>query len=250
MRLKSKCLSVSAITVLAALVGSCGGKGECGGLVGPCPTPTPTATPAASLTGSRTLAIAPRQQQTDVWCWASSAEMVFRFYGLPSLNPVSYQCGIVAAWFGGACLIDCSQCRSPIGPMSNQLAVIQRYGPYAQSLFIPSRVLSATLVFRSLTAAEVKAEIDAGRPIVIGIAPGGGFALPNASAHIAVLIGYDFNGGAQDAVVNDPYPFEFVPQPNPYVSRGGRLLQPGQYRISIAALQVQLQWANTIYRIQ
>ena len=36
--------------------------------------------PGADLTGSRTLPIAPSFQQTQVWCWATSAEMVFRYY--------------------------------------------------------------------------------------------------------------------------------------------------------------------------
>lgn len=37
-------------------------------------------------------------QQTKVWCWAASAEMVFRHYGMRSISSVSYQCGIVNAW--------------------------------------------------------------------------------------------------------------------------------------------------------
>jgi hypothetical protein len=177
--------------------------------------------------------------------------MVFRYYGLPNANPFgNYQCGIVAAYFGGNCMLNCGFCQFPVGAMSNMLTVITGYGAFLRSAFIPSRDLAATLVFRPLSQPEIITEIDAGRPIVVGIAPGGGFALPNASQHIAVLIGYDTSRGTMDVVVNDPYPFDLVTLQNPYIAAGGSRGSFGQFRIPLQALTFNLQWANTIFRIQ
>ncbi|HXB55380.1 MAG TPA: C39 family peptidase [Vicinamibacteria bacterium] len=231
-----------------------------------CPTPTPSPTPSpinpvgpgpVPTSSLVILPIQPTIQETPVWCWAAAGEMVLRYYGLPNVNPGGdYQCGIVASWFVSAypeCSYNCALCQFTIGPMSNEYQVITLYGVFLRSLGVPSRVLSASLVFRALSADEIKAEVDARRPIVVGIAPGGGFALPNASQHIAVLVGYDLSASGQYVVVNDPFPFEIYPYnqyPHPYLSRGGRQLQVGQFRIPLNTLTTQLLWANSIYHIQ
>lgn len=221
----------------------------------PPPSPPPaTHPPPATAT---TLPIAPSMQETPVWCWAASAEMVFQYYGLPNLNPAGdYQCGIVAAAFSSsypACLSDCTVCSFPVGPMTNEQQIINGYGPFLRSYGISSRVLSSTLVFRALTTGEIADEISAGRPVVIGIAPSGGVALPNASQHIAVLVGYDYSGGQQSAIVNDPFPFHLYPYsqyPNPYLAAGGMAVGAGRYHVPYHALVISLGWANTIYRIR
>jgi len=177
--------------------------------------------------------------------------MVFRYYNLPNVNPVgNYQCGIVAAWFGGQCLFNCALCQFPVGPMSNMYQVVTGYGGFLRLNGVSSRSLNATLLFRGLSAQEVKTEIDAARPVIVGIAPGGGFALPNASQHIAVLVGYDYTRGTDEVVINDPYPFDIVPSPNPYVAAGGVRIGAAQFRVRISALLGLLGWANTIYQIQ
>lgn len=231
--------------LLIMSVAGCPENGEA-----PRPGPSPPSPPVSSG-GSKTLGIVPLPQQTQVWCWATAAEMVFKYYGLPNINPAgNYQCGIVAAWFGGQCLLRCELCAFPVGPMSNMQQVIVGYGGFLRQNGVQSRSLVATLEFRSLSAAEIKTEIDAGRPVVVGIAPSGGFALPNASQHIAVVIGYDYSRGIEEVIVNDPYPFDLVPAPNPYVAVGGVRQGAGQFRVRIATLRANLGWANTIYRIQ
>lgn len=203
------------------------------------------------------LSIAPSIQQTTVWCWAASAEMVFRHYGLPNLNPGgNYQCGLVAAWYGSVypqCLNDCSQCQLSMGPMSNEQRLINEYGSFVRSLGISSPVLTSSLIFRALDQAEIAADISRGRPIIVGIAPGGGFALPNASQHVAVIFGYDFSGPVPYVLVNDPFPFQYYPfnqNPHPYLQAGGTAIGTGSYAIPYVALVTSLQWANTIYRIR
>lgn len=213
-----------------------------------------TTTPPPVLEGKATLSIAPALQQTPVWCWAACAEMVFRHYRMPNLNGAgNFQCGIVAAWFQGVCLYDCSQCVRPIGVMSNMAHLVLGYGAFAQGLGVPSRILNASLVTAPVGPDLIKREIDAGRPIVLGITPGPGFALPNASQHIAVLVGYDFTDGRRQVVINDPFPFDLPPYSayaHPYlVTAAGTRRQVGQFVVEYQALLTALRWANTIVAI-
>lgn len=208
-----------------------------------------------SVSGSASLPITPIAQQTDVWCWAATAEMVFRAYGLPSVNAFgNYQCGIVAAYFGGQCTINCGLCVAPIGGMDQLQVVIDNYGLVARQLGLPSPVLTSDLLFRPLTIREVKTEIDARRPIVAGISAGG-FPFPNFSQHVVLVVGYDANGAEPALIVNDPFPYDMpvyllAGQPNPYTAHGAQQLQPGRYKISLKTFISSLVWANTIYGIR
>lgn len=232
--------SISAVLILFILVGCYCCEPE------PAPPAPPPPPPLSAM-----VSIAPIIQQTTVWCWAASAQMVLGYYGYPAVNPLSPQCGIVGAYFGGQCAYDCISCTTPIGPMSNEQYVINNYGRFLSGYFTqyyPS--ISSALVFRALSMNEIKTEISNNRPIIIGIAPGGGWALPNASQHIAVLIGYDNTNGANEVVVNDPYPFWSNPSlSNPYVLVGATSPRLGQYKLSYVALVQQLFWANSIYNM-
>lgn len=80
------------------------------------PNPITPSTPG----GQRELPIAPIAQQTEVWCWAASAEMILRYYNEPNLNPAgNYQCGVVGGYYyllGGPshpCVSNCFLCQSP-----------------------------------------------------------------------------------------------------------------------------------------
>ncbi|MGI9478490.1 MAG: papain-like cysteine protease family protein [Hyphomicrobiaceae bacterium] len=40
-------------------------------------------------------------QQTSVWCWAATAQMVLEYFDFPDIDPVgNYQCGMVASTAG------------------------------------------------------------------------------------------------------------------------------------------------------
>lgn len=212
-------------------------------------------TAASAPPDSFTLQVQPTLQQTPVWCWAASAEMIFKYYGLPNINSVgNYQCGLIAAWFAGTpCAVDCSRCVVAVGAMSSMQQVINGYGPYVHSIGYQSRVLSSALVFRPLSKPELATEISSGRPVIVGINPRGGFALPNASQHVAVVVGYDFTAGKQNVIVNDPFPFQYPPYnqyPNPYVTAGGSQVGIGRYSVPYDSFISQLVWANTIFGIK
>jgi len=173
--------------------------------------------------------------------------MVLRYESYPPLSP-DFQCGLVGAVFGGACFFNCFACVSGIGPMSNELSVLVGY-PNAVFLLLGIQVspLRAFLVFRPLSPQEIQTEIASNRPIVVGISPGG-FALPNISEHIAVIVGYDFTGGRDLIMVNDPFPFELFAIQNPYIANGG-FGGNGRYVISATQFALGLEWNNTIYGI-
>lgn len=224
---------------LASLIGSGGGGDD------------PPDPPYEPRQGTYTLSIAPIAQQTEVWCWAAAAEMVFRHYGLPALN-TNYQCGIVAAYFGpnSFCWQNCFACVSAIGPMSQMHVLVNGYGPFVNQ-FTPSRVLSSSLVFSPLSFSDTAREIDSARPVLAGISPTG-YAYPNISQHIVTIVGYqNTSGGTQVIIINDPFPYDLFPtNPNPYTLAGASRTRPGQYAVPYAAAVSRLQWANTIYQIR
>jgi peptidase C39-like protein len=217
---------------------------------------TPTAPGCEAVPpSSRVLSITPIAQQTEVWCWAATAEMVFRHFNLPSVNGFgNYQCGIVAAYFGGPCLQNCGLCVSPIGGMTELNRVIVNYGPVARQLGLPSPILTSQLLFRALSFAETKSEIDAGRPVVAGITAGG-FPFPNFSQHVTVIVGYETSAAGQYLVVNDPFPYnlpQFILQgrPNPYMFAGATEIRPGQYRVRYDSYTGFMAWGNSIDQIR
>lgn len=143
--------------------------------------------------------------------------------------------------------------------MTNEQFVIDNYGPFLDQ-YLPTLypyypyysypALTSTVVFRPLSMNEVVTEISHNRPIIIGIAPEGGWAIPNESQHVAVLIGYDTSDGKADVVVNDPYPYYLdTSKPNPYFVVGASSPELGQYVLPISLLVQQMLWSNSIYQI-
>ena len=223
-----------------------------------CPVPctsdptAPGCAPPPAVSGAGQLNIVPIAQQTEVWCWAATAEMVFRYYGLPNLNGAgNYQCGIVAAYFQGQCLFNCGLCVVPIGGMTELQKLVLGYGAVARQVGVPSRDLQSSLVFRALQATEVKTEIDAGRPVIAGISAGG-FPFPNFSQHVVLVTGYDATATPFQLIVNDPFPYDlpaYVLHGNPYLQVGAVRVAPGRYRISYSSFVGPMAWGNSIYQI-
>jgi hypothetical protein len=207
---------------------------------------------------SASIAIDPVAQQTELWCWAATVEMVLRHYGAPNLNEGGdYQCGIVAVYAlisegaGHPCTMDCRQCVEPINGMPEVERLVEEYGRVARSEGMSSPILRAASVPRRLTLLELMQDISAGRPIIAAVSSNGQ-AFPDANDHVVVLSGYDVSGDTPLITVNDPYPYDrFVPESqNPYVIVGGRRTQEGQYEIALQAFVERFGWAASLYRVE
>ena len=148
------------------------------------PIPALPAVAAPGLAG-RTLSVPYLAQEQGNWCWAGCCEMVFHHAGQ---NSGLTQCAMASAEFGAAC------CAAPNSGVCNQgnwpENVYSRYG------------FNYTRLHNAISFAQVKAEIDADRPVEIYYAWTGG------GAHVALIIGYLGNG---DVVVHDPWgPWGYV----------------------------------------
>jgi hypothetical protein len=100
----------------------------------------------------------------------------------------------------------------------------------------------------AITKDQIKKEIDEGRPVIVGISPGGGSS--GVSAHVALVIGYDENDEGLILTVNDPFPYQYVPpRTDPYLRAGGAGGE-GQYTIAFDRFSRQLSWRETFYEIK
>jgi hypothetical protein len=103
----------------------------------------------------------------------------------------------------------------------------------------------------SLSEAEVKNELDQGRPIIVGISPPG-FKVDGTPQHMALIVGYDDSSGDLMLTVNDPFPYEdmrFLWIGNAYLSARASGESAGEYVIEYEAFRLRLKWTQTIYRI-
>ncbi len=207
---------------------------------------------ALQIPAQKQLAIAPVYQQTPLWCWAATLEMIYRYYGIASVNP-NFQCGILAMTFGPSsiCYSNCGACVVGGGTVSNVANNLTLYSDrvsFYTGIF--TRKITSKLLFSHLDETALKSEIALGRPILAGISPSG-FPLPDISQHAVLLVGYRDTPSDLMVIVNDPYPYLSDPsQPNPYLFSGGKLLFTGQYEISYRNFVGGLRWGNTIYGIQ
>ena len=207
----------------------------------------------ASAQEGRILPIPPVAQQTPVWCWAAVGEMALRHLRYPTVNGAgNFQCGIVAvAGWGTACKVNCGlpMCIQGIGT-AGRLATVLRAYPMAVRAVTNGPVPDLDFdVAGALDPDEIAEEIDAGRPIIAGISPGGlgHFLPPGVSEHVALIVGYRREGSTgRTLVVNDPMPMTLVPF-NPYLRAGGRPLRPGQYAIGYDAFVALIGYKDSLY---
>jgi hypothetical protein len=221
--------------------------------------PVKTLSGSTSTAASSTLQIPPVYQKTPVWCWLAVGEMVHKYFGLPTLNPSGdYQCGLVATLAGpnSACWGNCGNCvgaAGNYGPVNAVVAdMIRRYPEMLRSL---NRYDGPTLTvqwrYSALNNQEIVNEIDARRPVILGISPSG-YPQNVQSEHVALLIGYEATNAGMNVIVNDPFPFDRVPfnqHPNPYLAQGGQSLGGGRYSIEVQRLRQGLVWRETFFSI-
>ena len=203
------------------------------------------------------ISIPPIQQNTEVWCWLAVGEMIFRHYGLPTVNGAgNYQCGIVAAVGysinGGcdACNINCGNCIRPAGDASMITHMLRVYPQVAcRDLYTSNQTLNSTFISNYLTETALVTELDANRPVISGINPGSQFVLPGNSQHVAVITGYFYDAGNNLILyVNDPYPYA-ITGTDPYINNGAVTSGNLSYTIPYVNFVNGLLWNTAWYNI-
>lgn len=194
------------------------------------------------------LGIAPVVQATPVWCWLAVGEMVFRKFNVPPVNP-HYQCGIIGAISISSnqaqCAKDCRLCNFPAGDATRLMGMLIDYPRRASMLSRQTAPRLFVTHTNTLSAVEVKSELDRGRPILAGINPNARPAVFAASAHVAIIVGYDDREDGLILIVNDPFPFSPSTWPDPYLANGALVLAPGQYKIPWETYVNKLGWAES-----
>lgn len=213
--------------------------------------------PACNIVAPNTLIIPPVQQETEVWCWLAIGEMIFKYYGLPNINPGGdYQCGIIGAvgysqnGACDACNINCRNCIRPAGSSSMTSYMLTVYPKVAcRNLNLSNRTLKQSFVSDYLSANFLISELDQHRPVIAGINPGSQFVLPGGSQHVALIKGYYFDVNNQLMLrVNDPYPYE-TKGVDPYGLNGAIANGDLSYQISFVNFVNGLKWNTSWYNI-
>ena len=198
------------------------------------------------------LHIPPVFQERPSWCWAAVGEMVFKYYYVPAVHRTDYQCGIVQSRNLCKGIPNCVQCDLSAGDEATTVNMLEQY-PLMATLSGTAGDIALTVQSKSgsLSEAEVKNELDQGRPIIVGISPPG-FKVDGTPQHMALIVGYDDSSGDLMLTVNDPFPYEdmrFLWIGNAYLSARASGESAGEYVIEYAAFRLRLKWTQTIYRI-
>lgn len=206
-----------------------------------------------SADAQRTLDIDPVSQASAELSWVSTAEMVFKYYDVPTTNAGSdYHCGIIAL-AAPACRQNCARCHVEAPSLYYLAGVIRNYPTLVASLrHVEVGRLGTIMYPYSLPPSVLRADIDAGRPVIAGISPPAQFAPAGAARqHAVLLIGYESDDDTDPSdplvIINDSFPYAAAGQfPNPYEAVGGEAREPGQYAIGYRSLRQLLHWTASI----
>ena len=198
------------------------------------------------------LHIPPVFQERPSWCWAAVGEMVFKYYYVPVIHRTDYQCGIVQGRKLCIGIPNCLECDLPAGDEATMVNMLEQY-PLLATLGGAAGAIALTVQSKdgTLSEAEVKDELDHGRPIIVGVSPRG-FKVDDISQHMALIVGYDDSSGELVLTVNDPFPFEddrfmWIGTPYPRTKASGA--NDGQYEIRLEKFRSKLKWTKTMYGI-
>ena len=199
-----------------------------------------------------TLHIPPVFQERPSWCWAAIGEMVLKYYDIPAIHRTDYQCGIVQSRKLCMGLPDCLQCDLSPGDEATMVNMLEQY-PVMATRGGTAGDIALTVQSKngSLSDAEVKKEIDEGRPIIVGLSPTG-FKVDGIPQHMALIVGYEDRSGDLMLTVNDPFPYEdmrFLWIGNAYLSARASGGSDGEYEIEYEAFRLRLKWTQTMYRM-
>ena len=213
--------------------------------------------PNCGTTNPTAILIPAVQQETEVWCWLAVGEMIFKYYGLPTVNPAGdYQCGIVGAVgysMNGACdacNLNCGNCVRPAGSPSMISYMLTNYPKIAcKNLFENNKTLNNSYVANYLSANFLINELNQNRPVIAGINPGSQFVLQGNSQHVALIKGYYFDSSNNLILkVNDPYPY-WTKGVDPYVLSGAIANGDLSYQIPFTNFVNGLKWNTSWYNI-
>lgn len=198
------------------------------------------------------LHIPPVFQERPSWCWAAVGEMIFKYYYVPVIHRTDYQCGIVQGRKLCTERPNCLECDLPAGDEATMVNMLEQY-PLLATLGVAAGAIALTVQSKdgTLSEAEVKGELDHGRPIIVGVSPRG-FKVDDISQHMALIVGYDDSSGELVLTVNDPFPFEddrfmWIGTPYPRTKVSGA--NDGQYEIRLEKFRSKLKWTKTMYGI-
>lgn len=193
---KSSFSAITAVIASAALIlSSCSHESN-----SPCSPTDPscggTTTPAPA--GSRVLPIVAIPQQTQLWCWAATSEMIFRYYGVPVT-----QCQLVSIYLNRQCCVADPFCVVSSGTMETIQNGLSQVGGIRSTHVGP------------LSFAQLAAEISAGRPVMIGYRN-------SFSGHVVLVTGY--NTANNFVHILDPFFGTFDVPYGATFSYGGQLI--------------------------
>jgi hypothetical protein len=198
------------------------------------------------------LHIPPLFQERPDWCWAAVGEMLFKYYAVPALHQTDYQCGIAQSRNHCKENPNCLECNLPAADDAGMVSLLQRYPSAASPAGSGGMItLTARSKVGRLLEQDVKQELDAGRPIMVGLSPSG-FKVDEATEHMALIVGYKDGSDDLTLIVNDPFPFEddrFLWIGNPYVRVHASATGDAQYEIGYDRFRGRLKWTHTIYQI-
>jgi Peptidase_C39 like family len=185
-------------------------------------------------------------QEAPEWCFAASAEMIFRYLGYPNANAAgNYQCGIVGAQ-GGICSIKCDVCLDGGRTTQRVAEIMQMYADFAYRVTGYANPGVRINVFGILSSRQIISQIDQRGPILAGISPGqirypAGLGI---SQHAVVIVGYEGTPESLNVVINDPYPYP--PTSDPYVLNSAFKMQQGQYSIPLRIFVGKFNYRNSV----
>jgi hypothetical protein len=183
------------------------------------------------------LAITPVEQQTQVWCWLATGEMIFRHYNIANLNPDgNFQCGIIGSiFYNSPCYTNCfnSTCIRGSGSNANTVQMLKDY-----SWIASKKVFNCREAFE-LSYLTIKDNIDRQKPILCGISPNRRQYYMGAE-HVVLLVGYEVIDQTPYVIINDPFPYNSYD--NPYLKANATVLRKNQYLIELRKFTNNLYW--------
>jgi hypothetical protein len=140
-------------------------------------------------------------QQTSMWCWAGSGEMIMTFLG----GHVA-QCTQANSRFGRS---DCCNTPTPAACVQGGWPEYNKWG----------FAFSSTPWGTALTWAQLKGQIDINKPI------GFSWGWTGGGGHYMVAKGYTTSGGVNQVAVNDPWPWN----PNKFNGGTSKIITYSEY---------------------